>query len=172
MQEANPSTNYGNSATLKTDGGADPDVDTYLRYSVQGVSGAVTSAKLRVWATDATTNGPAAFLTGSGWSETAINWGNRPARTSGAHDDKGAIAAGSWVEYGLVDPARDGQRELRLRARDDLERAVSFNSDEASDATAPAAALVRFSGGGGGTATETLKIRRLGRAGRAGLPHQ
>ena len=31
-----------------------------------------------------------------------INWNNRPARTSAATDDKGAIAANSWVEYDVT----------------------------------------------------------------------
>ena len=37
-----------------------------------------------------------------GWSETAINWNTRPARTSAATDDKGAIPVNTWVEYDVT----------------------------------------------------------------------
>ena len=43
-----PASNYGTSTTLRTDGGSDPDVETYLRFNVTGVTGPVTSAKLRL----------------------------------------------------------------------------------------------------------------------------
>ena len=106
MQEANPSTNYP-TGYLRTDGAANPDVESYLRFQLAGIAGQVVSAKLRLQNTDnATVDGPAAYGTSTSWSEGAINWSNRPARTSGPHDDKGAIAAGAIDGMGR-DPARD-----------------------------------------------------------------
>jgi glucose/arabinose dehydrogenase/PKD repeat protein len=106
VQEANPTTNYGTSATLRADGGVDPDVDSYLMFPVTGVSGPVTAAKLRIHttstATSASGNGPAAYATTTGWTETGITWNNRTARTTGALEDKGAIAADTWVEYNVT----------------------------------------------------------------------
>src|SRR6188472_4520174 len=34
VEEANPTTNYGNDPKLRADGGKDPDVNTYLRFQV------------------------------------------------------------------------------------------------------------------------------------------
>jgi len=106
VQEANPTTNYGASTTLRADGGVDPDVDSYLMFPVTGVSGPVTAAKLRIHTTSSTTsasgNGPAAYGTTTGWTETGITWNNRTARTTGALEDKGAIAADTWVEYNVT----------------------------------------------------------------------
>ena len=98
VQESTPTTNYATS-TLRTDGGSNLDTDSFLRFTVSGVSGAVANAKLRIFAYTSTVDGPAVYSTGSTWSETAVNWNNRPARTSGAVDDKGAIATNTWVEY-------------------------------------------------------------------------
>jgi chitodextrinase len=101
VAEAAPTTNYG-SSYLRTDGGADPDVESYLSFNVTGISSSVLSAKLRVYAYTDTGNGPAVYTTSSSWSETGITWNNRPAPTSAATDDKGAIAANSWVEYNVT----------------------------------------------------------------------
>jgi hypothetical protein len=98
VQEANPGTNYGTSY-LRTDGGSDLDVESYLRFNVSGLSGTVVSAKLRVYAYTGTANGPAVYGTSSDWSETGITWSNRPVRSGAATDDKGSIATNSWVEY-------------------------------------------------------------------------
>jgi hypothetical protein len=63
----------------------------------------VTSAKLRLYDPDnGTADGPAAYGTSSSWTETGVTWSNRPARTSGPHDDKGAIATGSFVEWNVT----------------------------------------------------------------------
>jgi hypothetical protein len=101
VEEAAPSTNYETSF-LRAEGGADPDVESYLRFNVSGVSGTVSTAKLRVYAYDASVNGPAVYRTGNAWTEAGITWSNRPARTSGATDDKGPIAANTWLVYDVT----------------------------------------------------------------------
>lgn len=75
--ESAPTTNYA-SSYLRVDVGSDPDVESYLSFDVGGVSTAVLSAKLRLFAYSGTANGPAAYGTGSGWSETDITWAGRP----------------------------------------------------------------------------------------------
>ncbi len=102
VQEANASTNYGTSY-LRTVAAANPDMESYLRFQLAGITGPVQSAKVRLYDTNnATVDGPAAYGTSSSWTETAINWSNRPARTSGPLDDKGAIAAGSFTEWDVT----------------------------------------------------------------------
>jgi hypothetical protein len=101
VAEATPATNYGTSF-LRAEGGSDPDEETYLRFDVSGVSGTVTSARLRVHAYDGSVNGPAVYRAGSAWTETGITWSNRAARASGTTDDKALIAANTWVEYDVT----------------------------------------------------------------------
>ena len=102
VSEGSPSSNYGTNNYIRTDGGTDPDVDSYLKFTVSGLSGAVQSAKLRVYAYSGSVDGPAVYTTGTGWAETAINWNNRPAPTSAAADDKGTVATNSWVEFNVA----------------------------------------------------------------------
>jgi fibronectin type 3 domain-containing protein len=101
-QESQPTTNYGTSF-LRTDGGTDLDVESYLRFTVNNVAaGSVLNAKLRVHAYSGSADGPALFTTGSSWSESTLNWNSRPAPTSAALQDKATIAANSWVEYDVT----------------------------------------------------------------------
>jgi hypothetical protein len=106
VKEGSPGTNYGANTALRVDAGADPDVESYLRFSVSGLSGGpVQDARLRLWATSATTNGPAAYSTATAWTEAGtggITWSTRPARTSPATDDKASVSAGTWVEFDVT----------------------------------------------------------------------
>ncbi|SCL34731.1 Glucose/arabinose dehydrogenase, beta-propeller fold [Micromonospora rhizosphaerae] len=98
VQESTPNTNYG-ASFLRADGGSEPDVESYLRFTVSGVSGTIQTAKLRLYAYSGTVNGPAVYAASNSWSETAVTWATRPARASGAIDDKTSIPGNSWVEY-------------------------------------------------------------------------
>jgi hypothetical protein len=100
VEEDRSSSNFGSSSLLRSDD--DPDVESYLRFNLTGVVGQVLSAKLRVYATDGTGNGPAAYKTSWTGSEGSLTWNNRTARTSGAKDDKGSISSGSFVEFNVT----------------------------------------------------------------------
>jgi hypothetical protein len=106
VKEGSPTSNYGSNAALRVDAGTDPDVESYLRFSVSGLSGGpVQSARLRLWATSATTNGPAAYSTTNAWTEGGtggITWSTRPARTSPPTDDKASVPGGAWVEFDVT----------------------------------------------------------------------
>lgn len=81
--------------------GNNPQMQSYLRFSVSGLTGTVQSAKLRVFAYGGSTNGPAVYASSSSWSETAITWNNRPAVTGAPADNRGYIADNTWVEYNV-----------------------------------------------------------------------
>lgn len=131
VAEASPTTNYGTSSYLRTDGGADPDVESYLRFTVTGVSDPVESAKLRVFATTGSANGPAAYATSNSWSETGITWSNRPARTSGPRDDKAKIVASTWVEFDVT-PLVAGNGTYSFVLATTSSDGVDFNSRQAA----------------------------------------
>ena len=104
VQEANPTTNYGAEPELRVDGGTDPDVESYLRFDVTGVTIPVRKATLRLWvpAGGSTVDGPAVFTAPNTWTERGITWANRPGSTGTALDNKAAIASNAWVEYDVT----------------------------------------------------------------------
>jgi len=103
VQENNPDTNTGTSSALEVINANNRSIESNLRFTVSGISGTIQSALLRVYSTtDSTRNGPAVYATANSWSETGITWNNRPARTSGAADNKGSISKNTWVDYNVT----------------------------------------------------------------------
>jgi chitodextrinase len=131
--EASPSANYGTS-TLRTDGGSDPDIESYLKFTLSGLPGPVQSAKLRVYAYSGTADGPAAFGTATGWSENAVTWASRPAVTSGAVDDRAAISPSSWAEYNVASLIA-GNGTYGFRLAQTSTDGIDFRSREHTDST-------------------------------------
>jgi myo-inositol-hexaphosphate 3-phosphohydrolase len=129
VEAATPTTNFGGATSLKVD--ASPQEESYLRFSVQGMSGMVTSAKLRVYAFNGSIDGPAVYTTGTAWSETEITWNARPARTSAALADKAAIAVNSWVEYDVT-PAVTGNGSYSFDLGATSSDGVDLNAREAA----------------------------------------
>lgn len=101
VAKTSPKTNYGSKPTLLSD--ADPVNGAYLRFTVSGVEGTVDSARLRLWVTNASGNGPAVYPTAASWSESAATWNVRPARTGPVLDDLGSVNAGRFVDLDVSD---------------------------------------------------------------------
>lgn len=95
-----PGTNYGASSTLEID--SSPLAESFLRFSVSGVEGTVSSARLRAFVTNSSGNGPEVYASGTAWSESTLTWNTKPARTSGLLADLGAVSSGSWVEWDVT----------------------------------------------------------------------
>jgi uncharacterized repeat protein (TIGR01451 family) len=153
VQEDQPAVNFGTSF-LRTDGGSDPDVESYFRFPVTGITGPVQAARLALWATSATVDGPAAYGTGNSWAETDINWNNRPALTSGANDDKGAIGAGSWVDYD-VKPLVTGNGTYSFDLATSSTDEVDFASREDANTSLRPQLVISYAGGTDLSLTDT-----------------
>jgi hypothetical protein len=85
-----------------------PGYESYIRFTVSGVTGPILNAKLRLYVTNGTSNGPSLYLTANTWTETGITWNNRPAPTSGVIANLGAVAANGWAEFDLTSVVTNG----------------------------------------------------------------
>ena len=149
VQESNPNNNYGSANYLLVDGTNNPDVESFIRFTVNGVTGSVQNARLRVYITsNSSANGPAAYAANNSWTETGITWNNRPARTSGVLDNKGSTSRNSWVEYNVT-AAVTGNGTYTFVLAADSSDAIRFSSREGSHAPE----LVVTFNSGAGTAT-------------------
>jgi hypothetical protein len=128
VREADPTANYGSGTTLQVDGASDSDFESFLRFSVAGVSGKIQSARLRLYVVNnGTENGPAVHGTSNDWSERDITWSNRPAPTGEAVDNKENLSRNSWAEYDVTELVKgNGTFSFVLRA--DSSDAVHFSS--------------------------------------------
>jgi hypothetical protein len=106
VERAHSSTNYGTSTTLRVDCcSSSSTVESYLSFPVSGLSGPVKSARLRVFLSSGSKDGPAVYGTGSGWKESGsggITWTNRPLRITGVLADRGTVADNAWVEWDVT----------------------------------------------------------------------
>ncbi len=139
-----PDTNFGSATALDSDNSSSDGAESYLRFLVGGLSGAVTSAKLRLHATSGTVDGPAVFGAPSGWAESGITWNDKPAPDTGALSDAGAIASGDWVEWDVTQAVTgEGARSFRLASA--INDGVTFNSRESSAVAFRPQLVVTFS---------------------------
>lgn len=79
--------NFGNATELDVKvSGPDFNRESLLRFDLTGIAGSVTSAKLRLYGglqdTRSTNVLTDIYGTGTSWSESTVNWNNRPATTT------------------------------------------------------------------------------------------
>ena len=130
VEEDHPASNFGSAPTLHTD---DDDAESYLRFFVDGLQGKVQNAKLRLFSTVDTVDGPALFATSSAWSESTINWNNKPAPSGAAVSDAGPISTGEWTEWDVT-PAVTGEGNVGFRLASAVSDGVEFHSRESATA--------------------------------------
>jgi hypothetical protein len=100
VNETSPTTNYGSQTSLRTDGS--PILRSYLRFNVQGLSGNVTRATLRVFANTASSAGCSAnSVANNTWSESTLNYNNAPP-VGGALGSSGSFGAGVWINVDVT----------------------------------------------------------------------
>lgn len=83
-------------------------VHSYLKFTVTGLAGAPSAAKLRLLVTDPSPNAGPIYTasnntipSGTAWSESTVTWNTKPAIGTTVLSSLGAVSTGSWVEYDL-----------------------------------------------------------------------
>ena len=100
VNETSPTTNYGSLSSLRTDGS--PILRSYLRFNVQGLSGNVTRATLRVFANSASSAGYSVNgVSNNTWVESTINYNNAPPVGS-ALGSSGSFGASVWISIDVT----------------------------------------------------------------------
>ena len=101
VEQRDPRDNFG-ARTLRTDGGSREAVESYLRFSASGLTGKVTRATLRLFATSGSVDGPAVYRVLGAWDESTVTWNTRPGRGTDAFDDVGAVGNDRWIEFDVT----------------------------------------------------------------------
>jgi PKD repeat protein/glucose/arabinose dehydrogenase len=144
VEAMEPDANFGTDTRLRTDGdGTMPTEESFLRFQVAGISGRVATARLRLRSDTGTVNGPAARGIANSWSETGLTWNNRPAPTSGAVSDAGAIASNTWVEWDLT-PLVTGDGPVSVQLSQPGDDGLYFHSRESTATTLRPQLVVTF----------------------------
>jgi PKD repeat protein len=102
VNQASPSTNNGSAPALRVLSGSGSSSHAYLRFDLSGLGGPVTSARLRLYCTDASNVGGLLFPTSSSWAENTITWNNKPAASGPQFGAIGAVLLNAWVEVDVT----------------------------------------------------------------------
>ncbi|HEY8199310.1 MAG TPA: DNRLRE domain-containing protein, partial [Candidatus Limnocylindrales bacterium] len=126
-------TNYGTANRLTVN---NPNYRSYLRFTVGGVTGTVTSVKLRLRVTDASTNSGSVNTVGAGWTETGITWNNAPVISGTPVATIGATTVNTWKELDLTGVVTgNGSYDLAISGGNS--NTTDFASREATSANRP-----------------------------------
>lgn len=115
VEADNPNQNFGHASGLSADG--NPEIESYLRFRVNGLDGAIERATLRVWATTGSGVLPTVALAANDWTEGGITWNNRPERLTKRKSYDGGTSPDRWVLFdvsSLLRGKEDGTYTLNL----------------------------------------------------------
>jgi hypothetical protein len=99
VAQDSPDTKFYSQATLRVD--AEPREESFLTFHVDLSAKRVRRVLLRLYALDATGNGPRLFRAAP-FEGGTTDWNHRPAVTGAALGDLGAVARDGWVEYDVT----------------------------------------------------------------------
>ncbi|GAB3957163.1 hypothetical protein GCM10027614_71860 [Micromonospora vulcania] len=104
VQNDTASTNYGTSTQVVVDNS--PVRRTFLRFTVSGVSGTVSSAKLRLRTISGNSGSDAGGtfrrMSNTTWSETGTTWNNQPTIDGATLGTIGAVSGNTWYELDVT----------------------------------------------------------------------
>lgn len=102
VSESSPTRNFGSETTLRVRTQTGGSGQSFLRFDLTSLSEAVLSAKLRLFCTDAGTSGGRLHVVTAAWTETGVNWNNRPALPAASLATLGAVTLNTWVEIDVT----------------------------------------------------------------------
>ena len=122
-------TNYGSAISLLTD--ASPDTQSFLRFALQGVNGTVSSATLRMWATNGSSPGYQVYpLTSRRVDRGGVTYATRPGTGSQAATSGSFGSGGVWAPANLTALVTgNGQLDIALKTTSSTQ--INMNSRRA-----------------------------------------
>lgn len=139
VDNAATGTNYGTSGQLGIDNSSIKR--TFLRFSVSGLSGAVSNAKLRIHTDDVAdaqspNGGTFRSMSNVSWAETAVTWNNQPAIDSATLGSLGAVERNAWYEVDVTSYVT-GNGTFSIGVTSSNSDGADYDSRESGATTAP-----------------------------------
>jgi PKD repeat protein len=134
--EANKSANFGTIVTVRVKDRTGASFRAHVKFDLAGVSGTVTSAKLRLFVTDPSGNGGSVYPVSSSWTETGLTWNNQPALPASSIASLGPVAAGAWKEVDVTS-AVSGTGQVSFALSGGTSDVAAYTSREGTSANRP-----------------------------------
>ena len=136
VRSSTPTSNFGTMTTIRLGGeGTATTYRTYLKFNVSGLSGTVTSVKLRLFATDASPNIARVFaVADTAWTESTLNWNNKPVMGTPELGSAAVPALNAYNEITLSPSAVGGNGVVSFGLTIDGTNSAIFSSTEGANA--------------------------------------
>ena len=134
-----PTKNYGAYTVLKLHSPATAEYRPIVKFTLNGLAGKPTSVKLRLFVTDASVDAGSWFLVDNNWTETGVNWNNKPVVSGSPVASVTAPTVGQWVEIDVTN-AITGNGTYSFEATSASTNTAIFSSRE--DPNAPQVVIV------------------------------
>src|SRR5215475_2897491 len=104
IKSTSPTSNYGSDAELRTRLGTSDGIHyrSYLQFAVTGLGQPPRSARLRLYATDASSDGGSLYPVATTFDERKLTWQNAPACGGTPVARAGAVKVGVWAELDVT----------------------------------------------------------------------
>jgi hypothetical protein len=127
VDASNPTVNKGTTTTIRVDGS--PIVNTYIRFTVSGVTGTIVRVRLLIFANSAGNQGIVAHsVADNTWGETTITYNNAPTIGS-VLASSAAFSSGIWVTMDVT-PFIAGEGTYSFGITDPSATAISLAARE------------------------------------------
>ncbi len=147
------SNNYGTATSLQVKDSSNNSYKrrAYLRFDLGNMSGSITSATLRVkvsYVESSSTTHLCNFVSSDSWTETGINWNNKPSYGSQL-DSETTVSVGNWVEFDVTSQVSteisgDDNFSCIIRETSSGQKRIDYRSrDYATAADRPQLVIVR-----------------------------
>jgi hypothetical protein len=104
-----PLENFGTLTTLELRAQSNEIIHSYLKFEVTGLSGTVSSAKLRLYVDKDSTDGGSVYAvsnyfldTTTPWQEADLRWDNAPGLAGAPLSSVAGATSGTWVEFDVT----------------------------------------------------------------------
>jgi hypothetical protein len=135
VTQSHPDTNYGARTQLKADGS--PTQQSYLRFDIQGLSGTVTRAVLRLTAESSSATGYSVrSVASNSWGEKTITFANAPPVSSTVTASSGSFSAGQAVAVDIT-PLVAGNGSVSIALTTTSTSGITLDSREAGASLGP-----------------------------------
>jgi PKD repeat protein len=132
VRSTNPTRNYGSDTTLRARADS-PEWRSFVQFDLSSITGIVTDAVLRLYATDGSSTGGSFHYVDESWSESTITYESAPPL-----DDPitaaGAIADDSWLEINVTAAVQaDGDGLVSFGVESPSANSVFYSSKEGAN---------------------------------------
>jgi len=99
---SSPTKNYATATVLKLHNPTSAEYRPIVKFTLSGFSGVPTSVKIRLFVTDGSDNCGSWYKVDNGWTETGVNWNNKPAVGGSPAATVGACVTGNFVDVDVT----------------------------------------------------------------------